>query len=493
MEVNLSNNTIPIWRESERAVKRSQFTAESVIPDTIEDVKSIVWCRGGLLLKGKEPGLHGCSVSGEAQASLLLLTETGAVESLRLQKPFEIPFEGGSQDAEALPQIIWLLSGLEARMLNPRKLSVTFEVSAQMRFFQRASIREALVEKAENKAGLHLLREEHDCLTLFAVKEKPFTLRQQFSPENCAGAPKTIAGEELRFSVSGVEQIGGRCIVKGELALLIWGMDESGLPSELSLSLPFSQLLEGGEEPLAETGIAIEPSAVYLDWSEGLDGQRSLDAEIHAVLQAALYTQKSVSLVSDAYSTRMPVTLQREEQCLLASLRRGSGVLRAEERIPVPGEVSELLSSQAILGPLEADREGSVLPLRLQMLCRDTDGRLDSVSKTLRLRGESLPEGAEIDRVSLNSCDMTLQDGSLLVSAEGKLDWERRSESRISSVTGVTLDEEKAWDLSQLPALSLVRREGESLWELAKEYRSSVEAISAYNSEDDKLLLIPAE
>ena len=58
----------------------------------------------------------------------------------------------------------------------------------------------------------------------------------------------------------------------------------------------------------------------------------------------------------------------------------------------------------------------------------------------------------------------------------------------------MSLDETQSFDLSSFPSLTMVRVEGESLWELAKRYHSSVEAIEAFQTEADQMsgmLLIP--
>ena len=58
----------------------------------------------------------------------------------------------------------------------------------------------------------------------------------------------------------------------------------------------------------------------------------------------------------------------------------------------------------------------------------------------------------------------------------------------------VIVDEESPLDPGEHPAVTLVRVENESLWELAKKYHSSVEKISSLNDTAElrgKLLLIP--
>ena len=45
----------------------------------------------------------------------------------------------------------------------------------------------------------------------------------------------------------------------------------------------------------------------------------------------------------------------------------------------------------------------------------------------------------------------------------------------VRRVDSIELDEENGFDLSQYPAVTLVRAGDETMWELAKEYHSSVE------------------
>ena len=65
----------------------------------------------------------------------------------------------------------------------------------------------------------------------------------------------------------------------------------------------------------------------------------------------------------------------------------------------------------------------------------------------------------------------------------------------IERVCKVNLNDEAAYDVTQYPSVTLVKAEGESLWALAKKYRSNVETISTVNRIDGDIrgqfLLIP--
>ena len=86
-----------------------------------------------------------------------------------------------------------------------------------------------------------------------------------------------------------------------------------------------------------------------------------------------------------------------------------------------------------------------------------------------------------------------MENGKLRLRAEAELLAEQQSKEQLDAVSSVELREDAAWNPSETPSLSLVFSHGENLWELAKEYRSTIEAISSCNPEGGNPLLIPAE
>lgn len=490
MELHLMGRETPVWLSGVPQRKTARVSAESVIPDTREDLARVLWAQGGVLLKGKELGAGSVTVNGEAWASVLYLTEgEGRLNWLRLQKPFALDFDTDGNDEAALPQVRLWLTGLEARALNPRKLAADFEVSGELRSFARGSIAlESQVQ--EPPAGLHLRQETREALAVTAVCEKPFTVREQFALTPGQPAPAEIAGESLRFCHLSAEQLGGRCVVKGELALEIWGLTEEGEPARLRFTAPFSQLLEPGEGTLDEMALTAQASSVYLEWVDGFGGEKALDAELHGVLQLTGWSRLSVQTVQDAYSTRMACAPRLETRRLLTERSSGRAPVTAEERLPLPEDCAELLDVQPLPGAAEGDREAVSWSVGLALLYRRADGGLSAARRSLRLAGPPLEEGCVCSAGELERLDARPEGESLAVRAEGTVLWERQRETAVESVAVLELTETPR---EEGPTVFLVRRGGESLWELAKAYGSSEEAIRALNPDDAPILLVTRE
>lgn len=493
MEVKLKQKENAFWKAYGWIQKHIQVSSELVIPDTMDDVKTIVWTQGSILLKGKEPGVRSMTVQGEALACILLLTENDAPEMLSLRKEFECVFDADQMSADALPQITWFLQGVQGRMLNPRKLAVTFEIQSSLLCFQQETISvDSSLPEGEWK-GLHILQKNTKALSLSSVIEKPFAVREQISVSPEQNVPAHLELEQLQIQMLGIDQIGSRCILKGECNITLCGISDNGLPASLSYRVPFSQLIEIGDCTMDNPVVRIEPNSVYWERIEKAAGLPEIDLEIHAVIQLRLYSEQEIVTVADAYNTRMPLRMETEDSTVLSSLEHHICPLHEDLTIAGPDDMSELLASEAKLGLLTQNGQESSLSLIVDLLYRKVDGSLGCARRKLAFCVKDLPTGSIILDQRLMMLRTALEEKTIRISCDAEILMETASWKVISAIKVLQLQEDMALSSVTPADLCVVRRGGESLWELAREYNSSVDLILTCNDPEDPLYLIPAE
>ena len=126
---------------------------------------------------------------------------------------------------------------------------------------------------------------------------------------------------------------------------------------------------------------------------------------------------------------------------------------------------------------------------------RTKEGELSSVRRSIAVAGET-EASDRILRARL--CDGILrpEDGAVDAHLTIELTCLGLESRELSRIGGVTLLEDEPVERETVPSLTLVRAEGESLWELAKTYRSSEEEILKANPDLEelrgKMLLIPS-
>ena len=239
----------------------------------------------------------------------------------------------------------------------------------------------------------------------------------------------------------------------------------------------------------------IQLTSCYCDLTDTINGEKALDTELHAVLQLVCYSRQSIEYISDAYSNLMPAqcTVQTRKFSSVSSVQQVK--MSADERINVVEDCTDVLSvfssvSQVTLLP---DKISAVITL--DIVYRTADGSLSAVRRFISVENPGGTSQARL--ISARIADTYLRpDGAYIdghISVE--VNYQYTTSMEINRVESVVLDDENAYDPAQFPAVTLVRAEGESLWELAKAYHSSIERIKAMNELEDstegKMILIP--
>lgn len=499
MEINFEHKSTGAYREVSHQIKRVQESAESVVPDTNDDIGRIASVQSSVLLKSKDVTGRGVTVTGEITTALLYITESeSGVAALRLTKSFEMEYELGEVDADTVAQIHLAVTNTEARVLNPRKVSVTVELSGELSCYRPESIRVETALPAEAERDLHLKVETAEAVVVKAVCEKTFAVNEQYVFPGGKPVPAQLVFQRSEFCVTDTESVGSRMILRGELHLTVGYLsNEAAYPLTAEFTSPFSQIVDLGEEELDGCSAVIELTSAYYDLIETINGEKALDAELHAVVQLAARRRQSVSYVSDAYSNRMPAqcSVQGGQISTEAQLLRSR--LSAAERLEISEDCEDVLCvfsgvSQAAAAPGKLSAS-----VALDIVYRSREGSLSCARRLVNLEGEGPAGPARLLSARLSEAALRPEGGALDCRLAVELSCLSGASAELARVESVSLDEEAAYDLSRFPTVTLVRVGQESLWELAKRYHSSVESIQALNDLTEglagRLLLVPKE
>ena len=494
MEIKLTHREVPMVAADPLLRKKTQVNIESVVPDTEEDVQSIAWAQGRLLLKGKDLNTHGVTISGEVQASLITIGEDGQrLSNLRLSRPFNLEFEIEQPQEQLLPQIDWCISCVDAKVLNPRKLAVCFEVTAELQPFHQGSFPVETLLPPSCEMNLQLQREVHTALIQRVATEKSFSLHEQFPFSELISSPALLLWEEPGFRVLDTEQVGNRAIVRGELQLKVWVLDQNGQPHLQRFSTAFSQLIDLNDETLDQSRARIFPSSVYFDLIDTVGGEKMLDAELHAVLQFSAWTKEQVETLCDAYSCLFPCDCSAAERQMVSSCELQQRNLFWEDSLTLPDDSAQILSVFPSLGAVESSSEMLQLPVSLQILARGNDGMLQSLHRSITLQGEALGRGAHMSPPIWEDFTVQSMGNRLSGKLQVSVPWERSVTEKVMDLEGLTLAEDSPWERDTAPSLYFIRRAGESFWSLGKRFHTRVETIASCNDENAEWLLIPTD
>lgn len=493
MEIVFNTRTVPCSRELLRQTKLVQEHMECVVSDVNDDIGKIAWAEAQICLKSKELGSLELVAGATAEVCVYYLSEEhDKVLSMHLSRDFSVGFTCGDLPEGTEAQVLLCCQGVQARALNPRKLAIDLTVRAELGCFAGDSLVAAVSADAESGEELQLLFEQSSCAVRAQVCEKSFIVSEQL-PVPQEGIIRLLSShaELLRGDC---QMIGSKALIKG-ISELRFGCEteEGSAPVFFEQRIPFSVLLDSGDEDCALGALILQPTALYAELSDAINGGRVIELELHAAAQGEFTKTVALDHIVDAYSTTCPLRCTQSTATVGCS---GEGVCftsEARDEISLEDEAVTLQAKQAQLLSFSAKENAAFASAVVSLLLQNADGSYGTVQKLLSFEAPLPAADCRIDEVRLGELSVHPSGGKIELCAEAEFCGTRNRSAELRWISSVELDTENAYDLAALSALTVVTRRGRSLWELAKRYHSSPEAIEKLNAKHpmggDQLLI----
>jgi len=472
---------------------------ESVVPDTLPDIAAILYTSAAPLIRSKDVSDGRVRLEVNVPARVSCEGEDGTVFCLDVNIPFYLSAQEEAIGVESKCVVNLTLCQIEARMLNPRKISVRADLDVRLECYLPGML-DSSAAPEDDAAALHVLERSADVSCVSCVTEKTFVLTDEAELPDALPAAAEIMAQCAAVSVQDVKAVGSKVIASGTVRSEILYRCDEGMLHSFSFSTTFSQIIETdceAENALVELRVLL--SGMYYEIIPGAD-MRELAMELHLVAQVVLRSTQRITYLADAYSNAFALDVQRESRCLPDCC--GMRLLRESGRalMETPTEPERVISLRA--EPISAEVEGGAVEARLRLvLCYEGEGGCCTVQRVAAQRLESALEPGQ----SLRICGVSVPEASAIATeggAEARFTVEVQvlisQEQTLDAICAISYDETQRNDTDALPTLVMLRADqSRDLWELAKANCSTVEAICAANALPEpgtaweKLLIIP--
>lgn len=481
----------PVLKES----KTIEETAETIIPDSCPDVTETVFAGGMAFLRGKELLDGRLTVSVGVSATAMALPEgREAPEVLEVYIPLSTQFESPEIATGRVCMASVELRRVDSHLVNPRKVMLRATVTVSIWVFEdcREVHPKALVSgKAE------LLEEKQPLRVLSALGEKNYTVEDTVpvSPEGLAGK---IVDTQVRITHTDVRLSGTRVIFKGVAAVKIMCLGDDHEMGKGEGTVSFSQYIDLGDTQEGDE-VLLDTVLTGADVDLNMDG--GMNVTLQLLSQARVWGQRELTYFSDGYCLEgelVPETMEQQYDSLLD--RQYFSPVASAEVAGVSGQAKGVrLLPQEWTMERSGERVEFTMPVVVQVLLAGENG----VMASRNVKGElhCATQAAEGCRFQLEAENLEGRclpaAGGLEVQITGTLCLSTFSSAKIHEIVGGEIQE----DVETGPAPGLVIRRvsaGDTLWNLAKRYRTTASAIRSANGlkEDGMiggLLLIPKQ
>ncbi len=480
-------------------------TLEMIVPDACPDILRICDTEGLVYLKSKEALEGRIEVSGTVRAAILYLPDGAeGMRCIEAALPFTCAVDSGAVGPHCTVAAVPRVTSAETRSLNPRKVLVRVNLAVAIQVYAPVSGDLCAGVAAPEEHHVEQLVERCDTLSVSCVQEKQFT----FSDDVALPGSRPEAEELLRartaLHCAEAKVIGSKLILKGEAQLQVLYRAEGGALCTAEFELPFSQIMEVGgigEEAACQVQILLTNGDFRMDAGDG----RTISVALDLLAQAVVWEERTLEVLSDAYSTACPVTVETQEYTVSRLLDRGTKEQTVREILETGVPAREVSDAYVTIGSERQRREGSRLMLeaeaRVTVLYTAEDGNTASVTSPIQVSCPlELPEEAVCSSRCLCPAPVfaTATTGGIEVRFPVHISYLALERRRMVAIAALRTEEAAEQKDASQPSvvLRMVGRE-ERLWDIAKAYGTTARDIMRANGmEEDavpggQLLLIP--
>lgn len=494
MELELQFEEIACHETVGEIVLTQEEAAELTIPEYSPEVSRVVDAAGQVQLREKTAAEGRLDMSGTACLRVLYTSgESSGLRSLTLSLPFRCTAEA--------PQFrpcstLWVKSRVvlaEVRPLAARK--VYARILLEFAVCGYAPTVRKLCTGAAEEPSLRCRKETASIPLLTEVSEREFAVQQEVTPEEGTEMPEEILREDCRLEVTSVQVLASRLLVRGEAALRFLYRCEDQTLHSYETAVPFSQIIDGvsgGDGAAYEVTPQLCESEVRLARSERGHG---LNVSLRGTLLIKAVCRREITWLSDLYSTRYEAAVRRELLTFPTVLQQEKCSAESAEPLEFGGSrpfayLTEQRCAQTDMG-MEGDTPTAHTTLHLRLLYLE-----DAPVTTERSREISTVLPAAADGIAAECIGSALHYSGSSCDVRSRIDFTLTHEetARVTAVAAAELQEASQREMPSLILRRIVPEE--SLWDIAKQYRTDETAIRRANhwegdTPPEGMLLIP--
>lgn len=494
MELQLQFENITCFETLGSLTASHEETMETAIPEYCPDIARIVDTVGQLCIREKLPGKDHYTVSGTVKMTVLYTSEEASgLRSLRLSIPFSCQWEDPRLCQCQMVAVTGRVLLAEARAITSRKLYL--RVLPEITITPYCQVQRTLCSGLEEDKTLRIRQCERTVNCLGAVCEKQFTFTQDVAPMEDAQMEDLLL-IQLCPRVHSLQRIGNKFSLKGEMELHALYRNDTQNIRAYDAVLPMAEILEGAEMPEDATYVV----TCSLSECDGrllrADTGCALGITAGVTVQICAYCQRTVTCVEDVYSVCCQTEIKRESVNIPVDGVPRQIVQEAQQRLEFAQNDPFVFVTQWDLSPVAAMREDNTTALRtalhMKILYMDENGAPLSTERTVEV---AVSTGELTGNVTATCCGMTTRCSGVVCQLQGQVVFNvaNGDSETVDVLRSVSLCESQAEQ--KCPSLVLRRMSPqETLWDIAKQYQTDMDAIVAANPEgidSNRLLLIP--
>lgn len=484
------------------ATKKDMIMIEGdmIVPDSKPDILNTICTSGVVCVYKKEVLDEKVRLDGNINTYIMYLADDteDKVRGINTSLDFSeiIPVSNSKEGMESIIQT--RLKSIECKVINGRKIGIKATLEVDIKIYMKDEVQ--IVNNIQNAEGIQMLKEDLRVNSLVGMGENKIYTKDNISidnVDNLAEILKTdvsIVDKDVKISYN-------KILAKAEAKVKLMYLTEDNRVNSIDSKIPlvgFIDIPNVTEENICDMDYEIKNMIVKPNATE----EHSIYIELEISVSAMVYEEKQINLIQDLYSPCENLEFNKKKITTITNKQTRKEMKQIREKITVEDIDNKNIIDVDVTPTIEkqdnlADRIVYTGILEINFILSDQDLRMDV--RNSKIPFEYTVEGIE-DAENVNSRldmevanqDFVIQDGGMVTS---NIDLVMNSDMYRNTNMNImdeiqTNGEREAEDYS---LILYIVKEGDTLWQIAKRYGSTIDDIVRTNGIEDANQITPGQ
>ena len=307
MNLNCETMKLGFFETVYESAAEQSLDADISLPDYCPEIQRILKCSVHPCVTGVQNNSGRVTADVNAVVRILYAGDNGKISGYEQSYPLQKFIESSKITSDSAVNVTVRTDYANCRAVNPRRVDIRAMLSFCFRAVKR---RDEEIMCSADGAGIQTMTSEHDFTSLVGVCERPFSIGEVIEIPSDKNAASQIVNISACAICGETKIINNKALIKGECILKIYYIDEDGGSIEsVEHSMPISQIteLDGiNEDNMHSLKIGISSCEGILRADSSGD-MRLIELNVRLSANLSAFTETPLTLITDAYSTECEI------------------------------------------------------------------------------------------------------------------------------------------------------------------------------------------
>lgn len=484
------------------AEKKEIIFAEGdmIVPDSKPDILNAICTSGVVSIYKKEAQEGKVRMDGAINTYIMYMPDGTEDRTRGLNTTIDFSENINVQNCNEGMNIISdvKIKSIEAKVINGRKVGIKATLEVNLKIYLNEDVE--VINEIQNENNIQILKEDLKVNSLVGRGETKIYAKDTIQIDNMDNLAEVLKAQVCLVDKD-IKVSYNKILTKSEAEIKIMYLTEDNRINTINYKIPvvgFIDMPNVTEENICDVNYEIKNIIIKPNSQD----EHSIYVEIEIEVVCYVYEEKQINLIQDMYSTLVNLEFEKKQIMTMTDKQNKTDIKQIREKLNIKDiEGLNLIDVDVIPTVINENKINSKIlyeaELNLKFIFQDTRSQI--TIKDAKIPFEFTIENLQNGETLNTNCDMEIKTKDFIIQDGGDINCSIDIQNdtnmyRTANINMINSIEENGEREEQDYSIVIyIVKKGDTLWNIAKEFGSTVDGIVRVNGIENKDIINPGQ